>query len=101
LEYVNRIRADPTQELYKLCNYNGNQFASPPSPYPNIANALTFFKVDASVLKAQCNLKRHILRLVEALNPAPPVAWDTRLGQAANYWSNVQLPLFFLTQGAR
>ncbi|MCA9187649.1 MAG: CAP domain-containing protein [Pirellulaceae bacterium] len=82
LEMVNRFRASPSAELDILANYtqpNGTSFANPSSDDPDVASALSFFNVDAALLRNQFN----------ALSPAPPLAWSTYLEDSARYYSNV------------
>jgi uncharacterized protein YkwD len=81
LEITNRMRLNPQAELLILANINKGPpatWASPKSDEFQTANALTFFNVDASVLQTQWN----------ALVPAPPIAWNSKLHDAAFYHAN-------------
>jgi hypothetical protein len=78
LEMINRFRAQPQAELDLLTNYatpgTGTVFAPLSSSDPGVRLAISFFGVNASVLRSQFN----------ALSAAPPLAWNSNLHNAAS-----------------
>jgi uncharacterized protein YkwD len=77
LEMINRFRAQPRAELDLLTKYVtpgiGTTFATPSSPDPGVRLALSFYNVNAAVLRSQ----------FDALSAAPPLAWNANLHSAA------------------
>ena len=69
LELINRFRSDPTGEFERLIS-GVNPYTS---PIPGVAEALTFFNTNPTVLRNQ----------LASLTPAPPLAWSDSLSQAA------------------
>lgn len=78
LEMINRFRGAPQAELDLLTNYvtpgTGTVFAPVSSPDFGVRVAISFFGVDAAVLRSQFN----------ALSAAPPLAWNSNLHNAAS-----------------
>lgn len=78
LEMINRFRAAPQAELDILTNYvtpgTGTVFAPSSSSDQGVRVAISFFGVDAAVLRSQFN----------ALSAAPPLAWNSNLHNAAS-----------------
>ncbi len=71
LELINRMRMNPQGELPLLIN----------STDANVNSALTFFKVDRTVLATQWSL----------LSPVQPVAWSDQLGLSAATHSELMI----------
>jgi hypothetical protein len=69
LEWINRLRTDPAGEFDRLI------WSTSPviSPIPGVALAINYFGVDLSRLRAE----------LSALTPAPPLAWNSALNDAA------------------
>ncbi|MDA1163095.1 MAG: CAP domain-containing protein [Planctomycetota bacterium] len=78
LEYLNRFRDNPQAELDAL-------LSSYPSPLtardPDVQTALDFFNVDGATLANQ----------FAGLNPAPPLAWNEALYNAANAHNSLMI----------
>jgi uncharacterized protein YkwD len=81
LEITNRMRLNPQAELRILANINFGQpstWQTPKSDEFQTANALTFFNTNANTLVSQWN----------SLVPAPALAWNSNLHDAALYHAN-------------
>ncbi len=85
LEMINRFRAQPQAELDLLTNYvtpgTGTVFAASSSSDPGVRIAISFFGVNASVLRTQFN----------ALSAAPPLAWNSNLHNAASLHTDAMI----------
>jgi hypothetical protein len=69
LEWVNRLRRDPAGEFDRYFS----SAAPLRSPIGGLAETMTIFRVDAAMLRAE----------LAALPPAPPLAWNDDLREAA------------------
>lgn len=69
LQWVNRMRANPMAALSDLVD----SFSPLHSPNPDIQSAITYFKVNASVLQQEWSI----------LTPQPPLAWNSSLADTA------------------